>query len=492
MSVIEELRQKICLPSFRLTELCDKADEKAERISIQRDGKNSSYYVKQINSHYGASCFNFFPIVLNAASAPWDLAMLYILSRIEECTQFKSSSINRLADDLGSFRSWLDAHENPDEIFIGFGRNKQKRATYRYQAFLKMTISSADISSSTAKRRMSTVVAFYRWLIKENFFLPEYAPWEDRSYSLSLRTNYGGTVRKSIQGTDLNIKNSNIKDPFSEFIEDGGKLRPLNAKEQEWIIRAADKLGNVEMYLIVLFMLLTGARIQTVLTLKPEFFLNIQQRYSQGLGANEEVLRLKIGPGANADAKNDKPTILHIPRYLHEMLYRYFHSERATRRRMKAPPHIAGMYVFLTQQGNPYYSSKKELSVFDQSITRRHTKVGGTVRQFMKDHLIPYIRDNFDRSFSFRLHDLRASFGMNQTATHMALVDRGKITLHTARQNVMILMGHSSAATTDLYLNYRRNNDYVKSAVEEYGLQLKKWIDNPRGINLDAEEDAQR
>ena len=72
------------------------------------------------------------------------------------------------------------------------------------------------------------------------------------------------------------------------------------------------------------------------------------------------------------------------------------------------------------------------------------------MRQYLKEHLIPYIQQHNKKNFTFRIHDLRASYGMNQTDIQLALVENGDITLHKARITVMALMGHESSATLNI------------------------------------------
>ena len=104
-------------------------------------------------------------------------------------------------------------------------------------------------------------------------------------------------------------------------------------------------------------------------------------------------------------------------------------------------------------------------------------KTGQPVRQFLKEHVIPYVREHHDKHFYYRPHDLRASFGMNMVELLMELVQAGTITLHRARMTVKDLLWHESFATTDLYLNYHSQMDAIYEAVNSYGNQLQEWIE---------------
>lgn len=96
------------------------------------------------------------------------------------------------------------------------------------------------------------------------------------------------------------------------------------------------------------------------------------------------------------------------------------------------------------------------------------------------------MRAHHDKHFHYRIHDLRASFGMNITELLMELVQSGSITLNRARMTVKDLLWHESFATTDLYLNYRSQMDAIYEAVNGYGEQLQRWIDQAmKGMAID-------
>lgn len=478
---MRETPRKTVIPSFVLTEICHAKDPMAVERSINNAAicEALTYHLKPSTDLITGASFNYnlFPIILTQESAPWDLGMLFILRRLETESDPDMTTIRSVAQDLSAFREWLDNHEDPDELLISFPKMKLRRVTYRYRGDLKKKVDAGEIAISTAKRRMGVVVAFYRWMINEQFFVPDNEPWEEREYKLSIKNSYGKPLSKSVTSTDLSIATPQADDLLDETIQDDGKLRPLPLKQQHWVMDAAYALGNGEMYLFLLFMILTGARIQTVGTLRVRHFKSLRVDYSNDLSGSGKAYRLNAGPGTGIDTKRNKRGVLQIPSALYEALSIYCNSDRARRRRERA---IGGdhddQYLFLTQQGNPYYASKADTQRFDPTITRRHQKNGGTLRQFLKERLIPYVRERYDTKFQFRPHDLRATFGMNQTDIQMELVRAGVITLSKARNNVMALMWHSSAKTTDLYLDYRNQMEIFHAAVNGYGSHVQKWI----------------
>ncbi|HSD38669.1 MAG TPA: site-specific integrase [Rhodocyclaceae bacterium] len=481
---MRELRRKVLLPVFQLSELTTADDPRALKRVIKQGKGHSALtyhyrYVWDDLAGRGVS-YNLLPVVLDRNAVPWALGTLYILAQLEAEATPAMTTYQSRADDLGAYREWLDTQDNPDVLVFLFPKIKLRRPTYRYRGYLQQMIQAGELAPATAKRRMGTVIAFYRWLIENHYFQPDYAPWEETQYQLTFKTPEGRAVTKRVPSTDVSIRAPKSEDPFAGAILDGGKLRPLNGKEQGWILEATTAKGNSECYLIQLFMLATGARIQTVGTLRLRHFERSNPGYARALTGEGEVFKLKAGPGTGIDTKNNKYGVLQVPRPVYELLNTYALSERALIRRSRFEARHdehPDPYLFLTQQGNPYYTAKVDAQRFKPGFNRRHEKTGQPVRQFLKEHVIPYVRKHHDKSFNYRIHDLRASFGMNMAEQLMDLVQRRAITLIRARMIVKDLLWHESFTTTDLYLNYRSQMDNIYQAVNGYGEQLQRWVD---------------
>jgi integrase len=491
--LMRELRRKVILPIFQLSEVTEEDDPRA-LTRVIRQGKGHptlTYYYRYVwdeEAERGLN-YNLFPVVLERNGAPWPLGSLFILSLLEGRIAPVMTTYQSKADDLGAFREWLDTHENPNELLLQIPRIKLRRPTYRYRGYLQQQIQACEIAPATAKRRMGTVIAFYRWLINNKHIEPEYPTWEEHDYQLSFKTIDGRVLSKKVISTDLSIFAPKSEDPFSGTINDSGRLRPLSCKEQIWILEATEAKGNTECYLIQLFMLATGARIQTAGTLRLKHFANPTPRFSKSLTGDGEVFKMKAGPGTGIDTKNDKVGVLQVPRPLYELLHTYALSKRAETRRSRMVDKYEDNhdpYLFITQQGNPYYTAKSETMRFNPELDRRHEKTGQPVRQFLKEHVMPYVQMHHDKSFHYRIHDLRASYGMNITELLTGLVQKGTINLNRARMIVKDLMWHESFVTTDLYLNYRSQMDVIYEAVNGYGEQLQRWIDQAmKGLPID-------
>jgi hypothetical protein len=152
-------------------EECNANDSCAIKRSISRwKGREPfTYFERQaIDPTYQTTFnYNLFPVVLDQNSVPWDLGTLYILSRLESATDPVMATFHSLAQDLGAFKEWINEHDNPNQLLFDFPKIRGRRVTYRYRGALKLKIGAEEIAQSTAKRRMGTVVSFYRWLIDE-------------------------------------------------------------------------------------------------------------------------------------------------------------------------------------------------------------------------------------------------------------------------------------------------------------------------------------
>jgi integrase len=412
--------------------------------------------------------FNLFPLVLDSRGTPWAEAVVFIVSRLENSVNPTMGTYKSIADDLAAF---LRFNEESGKDWTVFPRKKLERPTYRYRAHLRLAVTAGQLAASTAKRRMGTVIAFYRWLRKEGTLIPENSPWTESDRLIEFTNSRGLRGSKIVSATDLSMSVPRQEDPYSGLIDDGGKLRPLPHVEQEWVVEALACYGNTELTLIHLLALLTGARIQTALTFR------VGHVTSLDVTPGMTEVRLPVGPGTGIDTKNDKQMVLHIPTWFYEQLSVYAQSPRAVRRRENAVGgNTDSQYLFLSARGNPLYRSKADALEYDERNRLRHAKDGQAVRQLITEYLIPTIRRDHHHSFSYRFHDLRATFGMNLTDEQLKKVAAGEITLHEAREFVKTRMGHESAATTDLYLQYRGRLQFTRQVNDQYGTHLQMLV----------------
>lgn len=467
------MASRIVLREFTVSETCAPDDPGAVRVDLP-DG--SGYFIRQKllqteklrpdgKPSWTPRNFTVYPIVVKGDGTPWDEANVWILSSLEHQHTFTMSTYRTKAEDLQHFQNFIDTREFD---YLVFPDAKQSRPTYRYRGFLNVAVQADGMARTTAARRMSNVINFYRFLINNKLFAPENPPWIEADAFMPVVNSVGVSSIIKTKTTDVGINNVTSDNPYADTIADGEKLRPLPRKEQAWIIEALSHLRNTEQTLIQVLALTTGARIQTVLTIRKR---HIMQQY------RDADVQLQCGPGTGIDTKGNKLLTIQIPRWLMNCLRTYVMSARAVNRRIKAlGGDIDDQYLFLSERSAPMYEAKERQN---QSGERkiRHVKNGQAVRAYMKDYIIKYIQDKHDPQFSYRFHDLRASFGMNLVDDLKLKMDAGEMTYTQVLAYVQARMSHSSPVTTDRYLRYRENRALFENAQDQFEIKIEAMIE---------------
>lgn len=460
-----------------LTDLVDQDTPGATQICIHTLEGSATYYTVPIvdletgNRRDGrprrvAGTFPFFPVVCLDDGAPWAEANIWLIDMMESKLSPNMLTFASVADDLAAFRRYLDEE---DIDWLTFPVNKRQRPTYRYSASIKLAVQAGELSPSVAKRRMGTVVRFYRWLMTDAGLKPLNSPWSETDRLIEFKDRHGFGSFIEVKATDLSINIPRAEDPWDEHIQDGGRLRPLRSSEQSVLLESLATIGNTEMTLVHLFALLTGARTQTVLTARARHVLRKPSEFPG------EDIRLACGPGTGIDTKGGVRGVLHLPRIFYERLYIYAHSDRARKRRQRA---VGGdnpeQPLFLSHRGAPLYEDRESRGPVEFGLQgRRHVKTGQAVRQFIKEQLLPMMRVRLaNPQFEFSFHDLRATFGLNTIDVMTANDTNYTRALDQLRQ----LMWHSRLSTTEGYLSYRENRKVFDAVQDGWGAHLTSLV----------------
>lgn len=482
--------RKVVLPVFELTELTSADDSEAVFVPLLSTPEDPTrgYFVRPTRiaqtgerrdgkPKWVKHQFNLFPVVLDRSGAPWPEANVYVLSRLESDANPSMATYLSIAEGLADFREFLD-ETGIDWLVVP--QLKWNKPVHRYRAHLVHCSRAGEIAVGTASRHMAAVVGFCRWFLAEKTWLPKFEPFKEKELQIGLLDQHGRAFLKKVKTTDAAVRVPREQDPYDGCIKDGGKLRPLPPSEQKWLTDALIALDNTEMTLVHLVSLLTGARIQTALTLRVHNVLTSVHEDSTA------EVRIPAGFGTDIDTKFDKQIVLCFPSWFYRVLQEYARSPRAIKRRLKAKGGDSpSQYLFLSRNGEPLYESKADIAKFDPDKTTRHAKVGQAVRQFVTERVIPWVQEHCDAPiFHYQLHDLRATFGMNLTDRLMERVSRGEITLQAAREFVKMRMSHASAATTDLYLQFRQHQTQVQQVGAAYEVHLRALSEHAaRGLS---------
>ncbi|SFT49946.1 site-specific integrase [Paraburkholderia aspalathi] len=460
-----------------LTEVVDRDTPGATPVSITTPEGGTIYHTVPLADFYTgkrrdarpqwvAGTFPLFPVVRLTDGAPWAEANIWLIDMMELKASPNMLTFASIADDLVAFRRYLD-DEGID--WLTFPVNKRQRPTYRYSASIKLAVQAGELSPGVARRRMGAVVRFYRWLVTEAAFRPANAPWVESDRLIEFKDRKGFSSVIEVKTTDLSISGRRAEDPWDDHIQDGGRLRPLPASEQSVLLESLAALRNTEMTLVHLFALLTGARTQTVLTVRAK---HVARKPGEFHG---DDVRLACGPGTGIDTKGAVKGVLHLPRGFYERLYIYVHSDRARRRRQLANggDHF-DQPLFLSHHGAPLYEHRESRApVSTGPQVRRHVKTGQAVRQFIRDELLPMMRVRLaNPRYEFSFHDLRATFGLNMVDAMTANGTKYTRALDQLRQ----LMWHVQPSMTERYLAYRENRKLFDAVQDGWGAHLSTLV----------------
>ncbi|MCT8166766.1 MULTISPECIES: tyrosine-type recombinase/integrase [unclassified Pseudomonas] len=421
-----------------------------------------------------------FPILIQSNGTPWEISTLYLLAKIKNDGCYEPRTIRGIADHLLDYLRFL---EDEGLSFLHLPPNDRLKVTFRYRERLVEQM-SLGLATSTAKARINTIVNFYRRIIKWKIINKkqiENPPFEDILKTVSTTSEHGLISNVAIASHNLTIKKPK-KQKHPELICDGGDLRPLTTEEQEIVLKSL--AGSSREYQLMFYLaLFTGARIQTVCTLRIK---DIQMRLDQ-----HGNLMLPIGGGTDIDTKYDKTMTLLIPGWLVEDMKIYSLSQEAKKRRSRSfYGDSDNNYIFLSKNGIPYYTSKREIidrrhreSSTSKSIELKQNKVllqdGSALRQHIHSILLPRIHLNNPTFQGFRFHDLRASFGMN--LLERQLIHSGDKKITAILEEVQQRMGHSSIETTLKYLNYKSRLEWRKNIQHEFESSLFKYVNTSNG-----------
>ncbi|MDH0193680.1 tyrosine-type recombinase/integrase [Acinetobacter ursingii] len=420
-----------------------------------------------------------FPVIIQGDGNPSEIFNLYLLKRLQQTVQYDFKTFASIANQLVDFHRFL---EDEQLDCLKFHKLKPQNAIFKYRTRLIDQVNAGLIGASSARGRINAVVNFYRFLVIEDLVDHQRygIPFKDVYKYIAVDNEFGARRKMAIKSHDLGI-HVPAKAHNSEAIVDGGELSPLTVEEQTVVLKALQQSSR-EYQLMFYLALFTGARLQTICTLRIE---NLFNRESDSHG----FIRLPVGAGTGVDTKFQKPMTLLIPNWLAQDLKVYINSEQARQRRQKSNYGDSDEnYVFLTKLGTPFYTSKSEQQKLTEKIktsdsfgTRLKLYEGEAVRSYLKVVLLPEIRLIDPQFQHFKFHDLRASFGMNLLASQLQHLPEGHNHM-TAVEYVQARMGHRNISTTLQYLNYKSRLQWRSKIQHEYESSLMQYVISPMGL----------
>lgn len=397
-------------------------------------------------------CVYNFPFLFNADGTPWIEANSFLLESLRnKSVKSRPADLVRVyADRLLNYALFCESKGVDWCDFSGV--RITHRPTYRYYAYLcdESGLSPAVINQSTG-----VVYRFIKYVSR---------CWREIDMSRvdtvkSIKLYVGGdqglarTVTVEVRSQTIRLpKEKQI--PVGYCLDEGEKLRPLSNGELEKLLGAINHADwAAQERLIVMFALMTGARKQSVLTM----------RYAHARALERASIRsdgsyvLKAGPGTDIDTKFNKPQTLYVPSQLAEEVVVFANSDISTERRKEfiARRRLDGfgaeiwnesnVYLFLSEQANCFYMAKS-----DSRYASVKTLPRGQVTKSLQTKLARQVGLGFPRNFSF--HWLRATFAYQLYQQLVPHINAGKLSYVDAVSIIQERLHHEDRQTTENYL----------------------------------------
>jgi len=421
-------------------------------VGLVLEGADSEvvYQVDEIGAGNDRDLFNF-PFLLRANGDPWQEANAYLLwSMCDKApTNRRTDDIRRRASKLLDYL--LFCEDNNLDWLDFSGARPPLRPTYKYFYHL---ISDGSRSSAVINQYTAAVYLFYKY-VSEHWY-----NFDMRRVDTTKQVRFISQTSRGAILVNAEKRSQTRRTPASSAVqigfvrEDGEDLRPLSNLELGAFL---DTIKNEKEWsaierLILLTSLMTGARKQTVLTIRLRHLKAFQADRLLGDGS----YKLHAGPGTGIDTKNDKAQTLYFPRQLAEEMITLANSPMMKRRRAKLcaqldkkysdlPMSEEDIYLFLSDQGNSYYMAKNDPRY---SVVR--SPQSGQVTDTIKRKLLQKASGEFPKDFSY--HWLRATYAYKLYQRLQGLVEEGHMQLGEDIGFIQKRMHHESRETTESYL----------------------------------------
>jgi integrase len=384
----------------------------------------------------------------------------------------KDGTVSSIAQGLIQFLKFCEENQIDWRVTP---RNKLKKPIYRYSRYLQALIYDGVLAPSTAKRKISTVIRFYKDCQNDygSDFFGDHPPYTDKMVTFTDpkgKTRLAVTQEEQIKVTKEAPADSHL------YIEDGGKLKPLMREQQELLheILDSDKVRrNIEMRYVFKTALKTGARLQTILTLSVkdiDVHIDLPEGYSD---INHIV---QAGRSYIADSKYSKNINIFMPYSRIEALKVYANSSRYKKRRDKyfknlgisnpTEEQLSQAYLFLTNRGTPYYDRQSDLRAYNPDNTRGQPRIGGGVHDYLAEHILPVMRQKLGEGFRFHFHDLRATYGVNLRDQLREVYPEANS--EEIYKQIQARLSHNDRNTTEGYVKYEPTGAELISLEHKY------------------------
>ncbi|MGC0120988.1 site-specific integrase [Pseudoalteromonas piscicida] len=268
---------------------------------------------------------------------PWIAANLFAVARIERGTNIKT-----VVSDMNHLRAYAEWLESENMDWTHFPIKKKERCLFRYRGNLIGQRDSGALSPSTISSRMSSVIKFYRWARTEGRVKSD-GLWKDHEKIIQTHNAVG--LKRSILVNSSELAIPNRKRPGATL--EGGLL-PISEVSRKKLLSFLLKHEMTELYLMFVIGFFTGARIETIRTLR---LTTLDNAFDDPSVIN--LKRVPVGPPTRVKTKYGVSGDLLFPRTLIEQLQKYAVSPRRLVRQSRASDENKSL-LFLTSNGQKY------------------------------------------------------------------------------------------------------------------------------------------
>ncbi|WP_374439256.1 site-specific integrase [Pseudomonas panipatensis] len=412
------------------------------------------FLLDEVGGGYDRDLFNF-PFLFHANGDPWQEANDYLLSLMRE-----KSPLNRRTDDVrrraSKLLDYLMFCEDNNLLWLDFsGARPALRPTYKYFHHL---VHEGSRSGQVVNQYTGAVYSFYKYVSEHWHSLDMRRVDTIEQVRLIVKTHNGAKIIEKEKRSQTRRTPPGSSVPLGFVREDGDDLRPLSNRELGVFldtIRNEKEWSTVER-LILLASLMTGARKQSVLTLR----LKHLKGFTEDRLEREGAYKLHAGPRTGIDTKYDKAQVLYVPKQLAEELVTLARSPMMEARREKFRARLevghSGLsmvedeiYLFLSDQGNCYYMAED-----DPRYTIVKSPPTGQVTETIRRKLIKKASSFFPKDFSY--HWLRATYAYQLYQRLQVVIKDGLLEPGEDIGFIQKRMHHESRETTESYLKLFR------------------------------------
>lgn len=309
---------------------------------------------------------------------PWNEANYWALIRAKEKVGERLKTITSLMKHLHAYATWLESNEF-DWRHFPIRVSDRPIVKFRASLIVQRDIYRA-LAPSTATARMAAVLQFYRFAKIHEFVERRTSMWHDKSVVHRYYDNTGFSRTMVRASSSLAIPN---RSRVGDMLEDG--LTPISQEHASELLKFTQHANLLELHYMLSCGLLSGARLETIITLSVRDIENAFEHNSI-----PAYYCIRVGPATRVKTKFDVSGNLLVPGFLIDALKGYAYSMRRLNRQALAAGEDRER-LFLTIRGKPYSHQS-----FNRLMTDLRRRCCANGMKFMQ---------------RFKFHQTRATFG---------------------------------------------------------------------------------